>query len=497
MTREGWSALGVLYTLCIDFSRKCDIFSFSTIEKQQCSRYTVHNSFNISSLSHIQGKRPMEPLTESDWRRLLRIIEHGDCVLLLGPGITFDPQDPENTPLTIKLAHTLADQLGDIATMARRDDPAHVAQIVQRTSDRVTLEMAVEDFYSKYAGQTTPVHRQLAILPFSLCIDITPVGFLAQAFTEVGKTPVQDYYSFRQEKTTSLIGITPRRPLIYHLLGSLTNPDSLVLTESDLLDFLVTVAKDKPPLPKDLTSRFSNPSTSFLFLGFGFQQWYFRILLHILKAHSDRRNLSLALEDARFFAHPDQLQTVLFYNKQYRIQFRHGSWPVFADELNQRFREAAQSRATAAPPSVADNAPTVFLCHCSEEAGLVADVSARLQQLGVRTWLDRQNLRGGDRWDQILHKALHEWVQYFVVLETPTMLRRTESYYYKEIDVALERARGFRHGVKFIFPAQLIPCDPMAELRDFQRTDLTQPDGIEQLAAAILDDWTRRDPVSL
>src|SRR5262249_59238010 len=129
---------------------------------------------------------------------------------------------------------------------------------------------------------------------------------------------------------------------------SFTIRDSLVLTASDLLDFLVTVAKDKPPLPKDLTSRFSNPSTSFLFLGFGFQQWYFRILLHISKAHSDRRNLSLALEDASFFAHPDQLQTVLFYNEQYRIEFRQESWQAFADELSRRYSAAGPSRTAAA-----------------------------------------------------------------------------------------------------------------------------------------------------
>jgi len=324
----------------------------------------------------------MEPLTDNDWRRLLRIIENGDCLLLLGPGVMCDPQDPESTPLTIKLAHTLAEQLGDAETVARRDDPAHVAQVLlsRRTSDRVTLEMVVEDFYRKYAGQTTNVHRQLAILPFSFCIDITPVGFLAQAFTELGKTPIQAYYSFRQEKTTSLLGITPQRPLVYHLFGSLTNLDSLVLTESDLLDFLVNVAKNTPPLPTDLTSRFSDPSTSFLFLGFGFQQWYFRILLHVLKAHSNRKNFSLALEDAGFFAHPDQLQTVLFYDEQYRIQFRHGSWQAFADELSRRFSAAAPYRAAAAPPVVTENAPTVFLCHCSEDASLVADVSARLQR---------------------------------------------------------------------------------------------------------------------
>jgi hypothetical protein len=46
--------------------------------------------------------------------------------------------------------------------------------------------------------------------------------------------------------------------------------------------------------------------------------------------------------------------------------------------------------------------------------------------------------------------------------------------------------------MKFIFPAQLFACQPLIELLDFQRTDLTQPDGLQQLVDAILDDWRRR-----
>ncbi len=69
----------------------------------------------------------------------------------------------------------------------------------------------------------------------------------------------------------SLTSFTPDRPLVYELFGSLEDSASLLLTENDLLDFLVNVAKNTPALPKDLTSRFSDPKTSFLFLGFGFQ----------------------------------------------------------------------------------------------------------------------------------------------------------------------------------------------------------------------------------
>jgi TIR domain/SIR2-like domain len=421
------------------------------------------------------------------------MIQDGTCVLFLGPGIELDTQDANRMPLTVKLAQILANRLGSPEEIASQDDLTHVAQIFQRHNDRLDLEMAVEDFYRGYAGQTTDVHRQLAALPFQLCIDITHGGFLGVALRAAGKSPVQDFYWLHKERAMSLAHITSDKPFLYNLFGSLDELDSLVITENDLLDFLVNVTRNTPPLPRTLLSRFSAPDTAFLFLGFGFRHWYLRILLHVLTVHSDRKNFSLALEDADFFAHPDRPKTVLFYHAQHRIQFRQASWQAFADELSQRFHDATPRRgATLEAQPVSEDTPTVFLCHCSADAEAVAEVSARLQELGVRTWVDRQNLRGGDRWHQILGKAIQEWVDYFVVLETPAMLARPESYYYLEIGEALERARRFRPGTKFIFPAQLKPCGRLEQLADLQRIDLTTPNGLEQLATEILHDWTRR-----
>jgi hypothetical protein len=407
--------------------------------------------------------------------------------------MAFDPEDRDSPPLTVKLARVLADQLVPPHEAMREHHLAHVAQIYQRENDRVSLELEVEDFYRSYAGRTTDVHRRLAALPISLCIDLTPAGLMSKAYDEAGKNPVRDFYGSDKGQAISLIEFTPRRPLVYELFGSLDDSASLLLTENDLLDFLVNVAKNTPSLPKDLTSRFSDPKTSFLFLGFGFQHWYLRILLHVLKADGDRKNLSLALEDAAFFEHPEQPQTALFYSEQHRIQFRHASWQAFADELSQRFHHEVQSQPERPTPSTTPtDAPTVFLCHCSEDAEAVEAISAKLQHLGVNTWVDRQNLRGGDHWDRLLGKAITEWVDYVVVLETPAMLSRTESYYYKEIDLALERARGFRQGARFIFPAQLLACERLEEIVHLQRTDLILPNGLEKLAQDIREDWARR-----
>ena len=441
----------------------------------------------------------MESLQEREWRSLIRMIQNDDCILLLGPDMALDPNGCGNTTLTIKLAQILAEELKHKYEPSCEENLAHIAQIYERKNDRISLEIAAEDFYRNYAGQTTETHRHLASLPISLCIDLTPTGLMAKAYEEAGKNPIREFYDFKGQVNKPLArGVhgfdKDKCPLIYELFGSLDNSASLLLTENDLLDFLVNVAKKTPPLPQELTSRFTDQRTSFLFLGFGFHHWYLRILLHVLKADSDRQqNLSLALEDAAFFSHPDQHQTVLFYSEQHRIQFRRASWQMFAEELRERFcNEPPKVTEKSKPSTLSINVPRVFLCHCSEDAEAVGVISAKLQELGVQTWLDRQNLRGGDHWDRLITKVINEWVDYFVVLETPSMLKGVEKYYYKEIAYAVERNKNFGRGAKFIFPAQLMDCDRLTETADYQRIDLKAPNGIQQLVQDILDDWTLR-----
>lgn len=242
----------------------------------------------------------MESLRDSEWRRLIRMIRNDACILLLGPGVAVDPEELEGISLAAKLAQVLADQMNDTHEAMDEGHLAHIAQMYQRENDRVTLEIEVEDFYRPYRDRTTEIHRRLASLPISLCIDLTPTGLMANAYHETNKTPFRDFYGSANGQAISLAEFTPKYPLIYKLFGNLDDSASLVLTENDLLDFLVNVAKNTPALPKDLTSRFSDPKLSFLFLGFGFQHWYLRILLHVLKPESDRKNLSLALETLLF-----------------------------------------------------------------------------------------------------------------------------------------------------------------------------------------------------
>jgi hypothetical protein len=60
---------------------------------------------------------------------------------------------------------------------------------------RPGLELAVEDFYAPYRSQSTPLHCDLAALPFTLCISTTPERFLLNAFAQTpGRDPMYSFY---------------------------------------------------------------------------------------------------------------------------------------------------------------------------------------------------------------------------------------------------------------------------------------------------------------
>jgi TIR domain/SIR2-like domain len=430
----------------------------------------------------------MENLNERDWRRLLEAINGGNCVLLLGADAAFDPDDPSRTPLTLGLARKLAQSLPPNMP-ALVDELAHVAQLRYNVDgDRSDLELEVEEFYAPFSESSSGFHRDLAALPFTLCVITTPAHFMRNAVRAAGKSPIIEFYHYRKHRPTNFLETSARRPILYHLYGDLQELGSLVLTETDLLEFLVNVVRAAPPLPAYIAGQLADPQTSFLFLGFGFQRWYTRVLLHVLQTYG-HRNRSLAVEGASFFDHPESKHTALFFEKAHKIEFRRHSWSDFAAELRRRYEAQARSPAARELPS---NAPKVFLCHDSRDRERVIQLEERLHTLGIDTWRDHQNLRGGDDWDRRIAKVLREHVDYVLVLQTPNMLQRVETYVHKEIKVALERQDRFDQGACFLIPAILEPCPGLEGLSHLHRADVTTAQGLEQLAQEFHSDWTRR-----
>ncbi|HEY3302416.1 MAG TPA: toll/interleukin-1 receptor domain-containing protein [Candidatus Binatia bacterium] len=431
-----------------------------------------------------------DSLSEQDWRRLIESINRGNCVLVCGPDMVFDPDDPDHTPLTTKLAQHLARKLPADTPDIIRKDLAQVAQLRCNSpgGDHYDLELEVKDFYAPFAKRTSRFHEDLAALPFTLCLSMSYVPFMVNALKDAHKSSTYDFYHYQKHRPTSLSKGTIQHPIVYQLHGDLKELDSLVLTETDLLEFLVNIIKGTHPLPPYIAGQLADPGTSFLFLGFGFQRWYARVLLHVLQTYR-HRNRSLAVEGAAFFDHPDSAQSAVFFTQEHKIEFRHYSWSDFASELRRLYEaQAPQAVVREIPP----NSPKVFLCYDRRDQERVMEVEQKLHSLGVDTWRDQQDLRGGDDWNRRIVHVLGKQVDYVLVLQTPNMLSKPRSYIHKEIAEALERQKEFDEGESFLIPAILEGSLGLERLDKLQRVELTDPHGLERLASHIQANWVKR-----
>ncbi len=77
-------------------------------------------------------------------------------------------------------------------------------------------------------------------------------------------------------------------PYLYYAFGSLANPDSLVVTEDDFFDYLISASRYE--LMPTIVSG-SMMENSLLFLGFSLSDWKFRVFFRLLMAFGGRVNM--------------------------------------------------------------------------------------------------------------------------------------------------------------------------------------------------------------
>lgn len=462
-------------------------------------------------------------MREKDWRTLMYGISQGNCILVLGPEIAM----PEATPATgpdgqplppqfasngkITLPEMLANQLC-MEVQVTNLHPGNLTQVAEFYSTkygRNDLEMEAVSFYR--TAPRSPVYDDLAKIPFNMVISLSHDTGLVAALKEQGRSPVVESYDFRGDQK-AFIGLgrdgvgTAEKPLVYNLYGDVDAPRSMVLTESDILDFLSAVMSKNPELPSDLRSSLNDVNKSFLLLGFGLTKWYLRILLHVLKVNKrDTRSFAferLTTEDQALLQ-----QTILFMRRGLRIESFDFEVEPFVHELKSRFEAsglaapansggpataaAAGNGGGASPAAGLADAPKVFISYASEDERPAQKLYDALRATGFEPWFDKQGLRGGDRWDDTIRDALDE-VDYVVVLQSSNLAGKMFSYVNREIDMALDRQQFARRGISFVIPVRIDDTPPLDELKHLQSIDLHGPGGYKDLESAILRDQQRR-----
>ena len=140
--------------------------------------------------------------------------------------------------------------------------------------------------------------RILAKLPLKIYITTSHSNFMEQALEAVGRHPRTEICFWTREKISAMPTqvvntkyATPDEksdeeepPIVYHLFGVEEYPQTLVLSEDDYMNFLISVVQDtntnKPVVP--LWLREGLAESRLLLLGYRVQDWDFRVLFKFI-----------------------------------------------------------------------------------------------------------------------------------------------------------------------------------------------------------------------
>ena len=291
-------------------------------------------------------------MDDSDWDRLIEQLKRGDCTPFLGAG-------------------ACAGTLPDAATMSREwagrgkypfQDDNDLSQVMHYISisdvkDPVTVKERVcadlQEADPPAFNNPGEPHALLAGFPIRVFMTTNYDDFLSKALFLAGKRPKSVicpwYFSAGEPKKMSVPAARPEvvEPLVFHLHGIYTKPNSLVLTEDDYLEFLTNIAAlqgdgDARLIPSVVLDAMT--TYPLLFIGYRLKDWTFRVIFHgLLRAQSDvlhRRSVSVqmlpplntSLRDAEKLAQA----YVARYLEGWRISIFWGTAEEFCSEVRRR-----------------------------------------------------------------------------------------------------------------------------------------------------------------
>ena len=124
-------------------------------------------------------------------------------------------------------------------------------------------------------------------------------------------------------------------PVVYHLHGHLDVAQSLVLTETDYVSFLVEIARRRV-LPHQIEKALAN--SSLIFVGYGFRDWDFRVIFRgLVAAQESVRELGVTVQlETDDTASRNYLEKY-FAEQDLRVYW--GDARAFSAELGRRWEE--------------------------------------------------------------------------------------------------------------------------------------------------------------
>lgn len=430
----------------------------------------------------------------NQWEELIFSIEEGKCILFLGPGLVTSKRN-SNIPVTNLLSNYLYKKLPDKSQIPDKYNLPHVADIYQNFFGKRSLKIETVNFYKSVNGSLNYSNLiNLMEIPFQLIIYSTQENVVELLLTRENRQNYKGgFYNFSGNVIETSMPKESNETYIYQLFGSINSPSSIVLSESDRVKFLRSIINPNPGLPDWLKSEFKNSEQSFLFLGFGFDKWYLRILLDVIREDNHKENRSYALEQIDQFDQSNFRETIAFFQTNHRIYLYQHKISKFVDLLLKTYKKTIADHKTSSKHKVQyfPGEPKVFLCYDRRNKDKVQEIYDYLVSQHFNVWMDKYNVLAGAKFSEVAKESILK-VDYFLVLQSKEMMEKLEGYCYEEIDTALTRQKRMKPGTIFIIPTRIDDCENLPIFNDFHCHDLKYMKDYEELVKHIKRDFERR-----
>lgn len=181
-----------------------------------------------------------------------------------------------------------------LLTIAQEDEAYGdlVSELKTEAREKRFSEIVRQLDYPRFPEGVEDPLRLLAKLPLPIYITTSYYDFIERALEAVGKTPTTQVCfwsgtgsSARAEhRPNPNYEPTPANPAVYHLFGLEDYPQTLVLSEDDFMNFLVSVVEDtntqNPIVPLKLRQALAE--SPLLLLGYQLRDWDFRVLFRFI-----------------------------------------------------------------------------------------------------------------------------------------------------------------------------------------------------------------------
>jgi hypothetical protein len=405
----------------------------------------------------------MSDLSERFWEDLLLFIEERKVIPVVGPELVTVREGENDVPLYDWLARRLADAI----ELPRADLPPTfdlndvVSLHLRRGGEREGLYSRILRLLRDARVAPSEPLLALARIPsLDLFVSLTFDSLLAEAITQArpGAVPEQIAYSTNAVHDLAASRDAMRQPVVFHLLGRVSSSPEFAICDEDLLEFLHAL-QDRQRQPLKLFDELR--TNHLLILGCGFGDWLARFFLRTARGLelSQKRKRWDVLADTRSGNDPALAMFLSSFSTDTKVLAMPAAG--FVSELARRWHEAHPQAGNDPPagPVTGDTDAAVprdgavFVSYASENREAAERLADGLRAAGLDVWFDKNALQVAGDWAISIHRGIERCALFLPVISRESLSEENRRrYFWREWNVADDRARGMAPDEEFIVP---------------------------------------------